>query len=309
MNDIENKTQRLTLYLLHLHFCTLGNTIFTGKVYYCFDELPSTNDYAVQLIDTGINTEAGDESQQSSTVLHGVKASKSRPAEGSVVRAVNQSAGHGQFGSRWESAPGANLTLSVIWYPVWLSAARSFYLNIVAALAVRDVVTALRNESPVADNTTPVCVKWPNDVYIGDRKCAGILIQNGIMGHQLQWSVVGIGLNVNQSAFSNAAPNAVSLASAFGCSFDPDDVMQQLFVRLEQRYLQLKAGGDAALRALYESHLYLRAQEAIFHHVQEDVSLPGTITGVTEAGRLKLRTAHGEQTFEPKSLRFPHQTA
>ena len=95
----------------------MTNTLFTGKVYYRFDELPSTNDYARDLL------------------------AKSRPSEGTVVRAASQSAGRGQFGSSWVAEPDANLTLSVILYPNWLKITDQFRLSEAVALAVRDTVS------------------------------------------------------------------------------------------------------------------------------------------------------------------------
>ena len=92
----------------------MANTLFIGKVYYRFDELPSTNDRAAELI------------------------AKSKPPEGMVVRADSQSAGRGQFGSRWESDSGKNLTFSVILYPTWLDVSAQFYLSMAIALGVHD---------------------------------------------------------------------------------------------------------------------------------------------------------------------------
>ncbi len=301
---MENKTQRLRLYLLYLQFCTMENTIFTGKVYHCFDELSSTNDYAVQLIDIGTASNEKGRSENAGDALSEHPTAKSRPPEGTLIRAVNQSAGRGQFGSTWESAAGLNLTFSVVFYPTWLPPARVFRLNMVVALAVREVLESLRAACPAPDTLSPVRIKWPNDIYIGDEKCAGILIQNGLQGQQLHWSVAGIGLNVNQTDFSPLLPNPTSAARAFGRTFDLEQVMGEVWVRLERRYLQLKAGGDAALRALYESYLYRRAEQHFFYIPAENKTVEGMIAGVTEGGRLRLRTAEGERTFEVKEVRF-----
>ncbi len=214
----------------------MTNTLFIGKVYRRFDELPSTNDYAAEII------------------------AKSKPPEGTVVRADRQSAGRGQFGSRWESEGGKNLTLSIILYPAWLAVAEQFYLSMAVALGVLDAVRAAGpigpaspspGSSPVGkggaslpafdvndegeaafslpagiDTGLALRLKWPNDLYIGARKTAGILIQNTLSGRHLQASVVGIGLNVNQTVFDPALPNPVSLALAFGTPFDPDGVAE-----------------------------------------------------------------------------------
>ncbi|MCB0545397.1 MAG: hypothetical protein KDC70_17850, partial [Saprospiraceae bacterium] len=102
----------------------MANTLFIGKVYHRFDQLPSTNDHAAELI------------------------AKSTPPEGTVIRAASQTAGRGQFGSRWESAAGKNLTLSVILYPDWLEAGAQFHLSMATALALHDTVYSIVQNLP-----------------------------------------------------------------------------------------------------------------------------------------------------------------
>lgn len=286
----------------------MRNTIFIGKVYCCFDDLSSTNDYALKILDFQpagekniISTQRNGSATDSEAVQY---PAKSRPVEGMVIRAVSQSAGRGQFGSRWEGAAGLNLTFSVILYPVWLPAAAGFYLSMAVALAVRDALCSLRDQTGGAAANVPVTVKWPNDIYLGTRKCAGILIQNSLSDNTLQSAVVGIGLNVNQVQFSRDAPNAVSLAMAFGRTFVIEEVLELLCVRLEQRYLQLKAGGGAALRALYESHLYRRGEKTTFQRTSDGSLLKGQIIGVTESGRLRIQKDDGEETFEVKEIKI-----
>lgn len=291
----------------------MTNTLFVGKVYLRFDELPSTNDRAAELL------------------------AKSKPPEGTVVRADSQSAGRGQFGSRWESAAGQNLTLSVILYPNWLEAQQQFYLSMAVALGVKDAAFVFdptpnpsptgrgdveRNEAsgmnkaggeeavvssrpPLPTGEGPgVGLKWPNDLYLGPRKAGGILIQNSISGAFLQSSIVGIGLNVNQLAFDPALPNPTSLAAYFGRPFDLDAVADRLFECLERRYLQLKSGQHAAIKAEYEQSLFRLGEPAQFVRSADDTSFEGIIRGVTESGRLRIQTAAGEEVFDLKEVRY-----
>ena len=249
----------------------MPNTLFVGKVYLRFDELPSTNDYARDL------------------------ASKNKPAEGTVVRAASQSAGRGQFGSRWESEPGRNLTLSVIFYPNFLSVAEQFRLSEAVALAVLDTVDG--------GCRPPSTIKWPNDIYLGDRKVAGILIQNALAGAQIQSSVVGIGLNVNQQVFCSDAPNPVSLAQATGRFFDLDELAESLFKNLEIRYLHLKtAAGRAAIREEYERHLYRLGEVSKFRNLADGSVFEGIIRGVAADGRLRVGVGGAERLFSVKEL-------
>ncbi|MFN4254333.1 MAG: biotin--[acetyl-CoA-carboxylase] ligase [Saprospiraceae bacterium] len=281
----------------------MSNTLFVGKVYLRFDELPSTNDYARDLV------------------------AKSKPAEGTVVRAASQSAGRGQYGSRWESEPGQNLTLSVIFYPFFLPVSEQFRLSEAVALAVLDTVdwkleignwksegphsfpqTGFDGQFPVSNFQFPIhrpssTVKWPNDIYLGDRKAAGILIQNSLAGAHIQSSVVGIGLNVNQMVFRSDAPNPVSLAQATGRFFDLDEVADSLFKNLEVRYLQLKtAAGWAAIRAEYEQRLYRLGELSKFRYLADDSVFEGIIRGVAADGRLRVEAGEAERLFAVKEI-------
>jgi BirA family biotin operon repressor/biotin-[acetyl-CoA-carboxylase] ligase len=250
------------------------NTLFTGKVYLRFDELTSTNDYAADWIAGRMDAPA-----------------KNKPPEGAVVRADSQSAGRGQFGSQWESEAGKNLTLSVILYPGWLEATAQFYLNMAVSLAL-------------IPPDIPATVKWPNDIYIGDQKTAGILIRNSLSGGNLQSSVIGIGLNVNQQVFRSDAPNPTSLTLAAGRQFDLDEVASALFERLESRYLQLKAGKRDAILEDYTASLHRINQPALYRRTAGGEPFTGIIRGVTTSGRLLLDTEAGPETFDLKEIRF-----
>ena len=256
----------------------MANTLFVGKVYHRFDELSSTNDYARDLL------------------------AKSKPPEGTVVQAASQSAGRGQFGSSWVSAPGENLTLSVILYPKWLPVQAQFRLNEAVALAVRDTV-AWGLES-VLTPSLQVRIKWPNDIWIGSAKAAGILIQNTLKGTFLQASIIGMGLNVNQIVFPESAPNAASLASVLGRPTGLDTCSERLCEFLEQRYLQLKSGNATRLRAEYHQELFGMGAERYFERSGGGI-FRGLIHGVSDDGRLQVVNEAGHtELFGLKEIKF-----
>jgi BirA family biotin operon repressor/biotin-[acetyl-CoA-carboxylase] ligase len=252
----------------------MSNTLFTGKVYLRFDELPSTNDQAASLLADGA------------------------PDEGTVIRADFQSAGRGQMGAQWWSRPGENLLLSIIYYPTFLAAGAQFYLSMSIALGLYDMV---RKTLPDA---VPVFIKWPNDLYIGDWKVGGILIQNTISGVHLQSSVIGIGLNVNQREFPEQTPYATSLANVAGRFFSLDTLAETLFSSIENRYLQLKAGNLRSLHAEYERLLWRRGVPASYLRLPENQTFEAVLLGVTEQGLLRLDTAGGEVCFDLKKVGF-----
>lgn len=248
----------------------MRNTLFIGKVYHRFDELPSTNDRALEML------------------------AKSKPPEGTVLRADSQTAGRGQFGSRWESAAGQNLLLSVILYPHWLAVQDQFYLSMAVALALHDSVGH------------PDCrIKWPNDLYLLGKKTAGILIQNSLVSNHLQTSVVGIGLNVNQQQFAPSLPNPTSLNLFFCRDFDPEALMATLFSNLEQRYLQLKAGHLPQIKADYEAALFRLDVPTQLVRTADEAIFEGIIRGVNPAGLLRVEMAGGEtEYFDLKAVRL-----
>lgn len=262
----------------------MPNSLFIGKVYHRFDELPSTNDYALELIASAKN----------SGVLN---TAKSKPPEGTVIRADSQSAGRGQFGSRWEAAAGQNLTFSLILYPVRIEVQDQFYLSMALALGLFDGCAAL-------DLPEKPMLKWPNDLYFGNRKCAGILIQNSISGKNIQSAVAGIGLNVNQQSFDPSLPNPTSLSLECGRPFDLDQLMEQLFVCLERRYLQLISGKKQEIKADYLAQLYRRGADSEFVRTGNEKVFRGVILGVADDGRLQVQTEQGLELFGLKEIKI-----
>ena len=162
------------------------------------------------------------------------------------------------------------------------------------ALALHDTV-----DHPVAR------IKWPNDLYLGDKKAGGILIQNSVGGMFLQSSVVGIGLNVNQLEFDPALPNPTSLAAAAGHAFDPELTMHQLFACLERRYLQLKAGRLTEIKTAYENVLFRRNVRSGFVKTAGDAPFEGVIRSIADSGHLNVEMPGGElKAFDLKEIRM-----
>ena len=247
------------------------DTLFIGQVFLQLPETASTNVYAFSLL------------------------SKNKPPDGTVISTPRQLDGRGQYGSAWESEPGKNISASVIVYPAFLAASQQFLLSQVAALAVWDVLSEI---VPGA-----VKIKWPNDIYIGRKKTAGILIQNILSGTQMRASVVGFGLNVNQTVFLSQPPNPTSLKIETGETFDPEALLASLCERFEARYLHLKSGKVVPLQKDYLQCLYRFGEEASFQKTNGEVFC-GTITGVAQSGRLQIDTGHTQESFDLKEIRF-----
>ena len=119
--------------------------------------------------------------------------------EGTIVIADEQTSGKGMDINIWESEPGKNLTFSIFFKPDFLRADQQFLLNKSISLGVYDFIKSLVTHQKVT-------IKWPNDIYVGDKKIAGILINNTIAGNELFYSVAGIGVNINQQKFPGSCP-------------------------------------------------------------------------------------------------------
>ena len=212
------------------------------------------------------------------------EACKSQYVEGDIILAERQTAGRGQRGHTWESREGENLTFSLLFEPQFLSPSEQFLISECVALGVCDALMHYGIEAQI---------KWTNDIYIGDRKLAGILIEHKLQGSALARTVAGIGLNVNQKAFSDDLPNPISMAQATGREFDREEVLQTVATSLMARYEQLREGGAKELQADYHQRLYRLGQEHCYA-LPDGSRFRGIIRGVEPTGALRIENERGE---------------
>ena len=230
----------------------------TNKNIIFLTEVESTNNYANQLV-------------------------LSKAAEhGTVVLAQYQNKGKGQQGNSWESEPGKNLLASIILFPDFLSAAKQFYLSKIASLAIVDFLKMESKE---------VSIKWPNDIYIQNKKVAGTLIENAIKGQNLSSSIIGIGLNLNQEIFLSDAPNPVSLKLVTSQIYDIEKVAETIFDNMFHWYQILKNEGFDVIDSTYFNQLFRANEWAIF--AKQGVQFEAKINGIGEFGQLILEERNG----------------
>ncbi len=191
-----------------------------------------------------------------------------RPRPGTVISAGFQSAGSGQYGRAWFGSAGKNLYISVILRPEILPSQQSVLSNF-AALAVRDTISEL-----IRKNAT---IKWPNDIYVGSRKVAGILIQNSLSSSEVHTSVVGIGINVNEHDFPGALPNPSSLLIEGGQPHELKTVFQALLGNLNVWHERARTLPVQLLRKQYERVMYRHGQQAKFMLYEDESPLIATI--------------------------------
>ena len=199
--------------------------------------------------------------------------------EGTTWFAWQQTSGKGQRGKSWQSEPGENVMLSVVLKPLMLKPSDQFMLSAMVALSVLDLI---RNHTSQTSK-----IKWSNDLYIGDKKAAGILIENVIRGNDWHYAIVGIGLNVNQVRFPENVPNPVSLTQVTGTRYDVLEVAKELCGFLAQRYKELSPAHFSSLLSEYAASLYHLGEEQLFE--ASHGIFKARIGGVEKDGKLRLK--------------------
>jgi BirA family biotin operon repressor/biotin-[acetyl-CoA-carboxylase] ligase len=228
-----------------------------GDPFYELSEVDSTNNYAMRQV-------------QAHMAEHGAS-----------WFALHQNSGKGQREKPWIDERGKNLILSTVIEPRhYLSVDNQFLLTVVVALACFDLF-----EFYAVNKTS---IKWPNDIYWGDRKAGGILIENLIHGKQWTYSVVGIGININQTLFTCNLPNPVSLKQITGKTFAPADLAKELCRHLENRWQQLLQNKNDELLAAYNQHLYKLGDTATFK--KDNLTFNAVVKGVNTQGELIINT-------------------
>lgn len=217
-----------------------------------------------------------------------------------VAVAAFQTAGHGQQGNGWESESGRNLLFSILTHPVAVSAGRQFLISQAIALAVSDCVMDCLGP----DLGRHVSVKWPNDIYWKDFKMAGILIENSLAGSRISDSIIGVGLDVNQTVFLSDAPNPVSMANIAGHEFELEPLLSAVVDRFRD-YMALtdSEGGRLQIDRKYHSRLFRR--DGWHRFCDAGGVFEARILGVEPVGCLVLETRDGQhRTYEFKQVRF-----
>lgn len=237
-----------------------------------FEELASTNKYLLEQIEGG---EDGEEI---------------------CVRAQFQTDGRGQIGNGWESERGKNLTFSFVIYPNFLHPVEQYVLSQMVSVAIKHVLDSYAHE---------ISIKWPNDIYWRDKKLAGILIENSLSGNQIDYSVIGIGLNVYQETFLSNAPNPISLATIAFKPVDIELLFNELLLSIQHNYEVLSRHGAPIIRSEYQQSLYRR--EGFHLYSDPDGQFLARIDRVSNDGCLHLITDDGEEReYYFKEVVFEH---
>ena len=205
-----------------------------------------------------------------------------------VVVADYQTAGKGCGTNSWESERGKNLTFSMLIHPTDIPASQQFRITEVVSVALCEVL-----EQYIGD----VSIKWPNDIYMGDKKICGVLIENRLQGNVIVDSIIGIGLNVNQTEFVSDAPNPVSLRQLLGREIDREALLHDFLETLET------VSSSETTYSAYRNKLFRMGKQAVFS--DETGRFEGTIQDVETDGRLLIKDLSGQaRRYAFKEVQF-----
>ncbi len=232
----------------------LQEASYIGHPHLFIDSVESTNKYAMELL------------------------SNSNPIEGTAISAGFQTDGRGQIGRTWWGDAYKNLYTSLIINPSHIEASNQWIINQAISLGVSDCLESIISK--------PVKIKWPNDIYIEDRKISGILIQCVLSGKIIQNAIIGIGMNVNQDSFPPEIRNPTSIYLESTESYDLVKIRNSLYRHLEHWYGVTKTQSWENIKISYLNRLYRKDEPSAF--MKGKSVIYGSIVGVDEIGRLML---------------------
>ena len=225
-----------------------------------FDQLDSTNNYAKTLIQEG------------------------KAKDGQVIYTLSQTAGRGQSSNSWESELGKNLTFSLIIQPENIEPRHQFLISQAVSIGIVQYLKFLINNEFIH-------VKWPNDIYVGMKKIAGILIEHSVRDNQILFSVIGVGLNVNQTEFTKNAGNPTSLSLINKTQYDLKTELDEITTCIVNVLDSLQFDGGENCRIQYLEHLLF------FNEMREYIvrgeKIIGKIIGINVFGFLQIQTENG----------------
>ena len=235
----------------------------TGSSITRLDSVDSTNNYAMAKVHAGL------------------------AKHGDAWFSTDQTAGKGRNGKIWQMARDQNIALSIALEPIRLKA-QPFQLSVAVSLGCFDFFFSYAGEG--------TAIKWPNDIYWRDRKAGGVLIENIFQGINWKYSVIGIGININQTRFDDGLKNPVSLKQITGKDFNLSELAKELYRKIIKRAEDISIKSLEELLAEYNQHLYGKNKRIQFK--KDNMIFETLVKGVTAQGRLLTVDATTDREFD-----------
>ncbi|WP_418636409.1 biotin--[acetyl-CoA-carboxylase] ligase [Winogradskyella sp.] len=217
------------------------------------------------------------------------------PKDYTVVVAEKQTKGRGQMGAEWQAESGKSLTVSVFKSLASFDVKEQFYISMAVSLAIFKALSVFK--------IPQLRIKWPNDILSADTKICGILIENVIKNNNLQGSIIGFGLNVNQKYFDNL-PQASSMSLLTGVIYNKDEVLSEILKQMKFYFNILESNNHSKIKEEYESFLFRKDKPSTFRSSNNN-SFSGIIQGVTKSGQLQVWTEDEIiRTFDLKDVKL-----
>lgn len=224
------------------------------------NQVSSTNDYARELLEKGEITET------------------------TVIYSPSQTNGKGMGSNRWQSEDGKNATFSIVVFPD-ISTENVFTISLATSMAIYDYMET---------RGIKTSIKWPNDVYYNNKKLGGILVENKIIDNKVAASIIGVGININQTEFCLSLPNPVSMSNITTRVYDVDEEINDLCCLIEDRILEFKDQNFSDIRLKYLFKLYKFGKIAMWNIEGIDNEIAGTIVDVKPSGKLVIQAITGQ---------------
>ena len=193
-----------------------------------------------------------------------------------VVTAENQTNGKGQMGSIWSSEAGKNLIVSVLIKNILTDINQIFDLNVATAVSIANVL--------INNNIPEISIKWPNDIMSGNKKIAGILIENSIKTNNIIHSIIGFGLNVNQINYDDL-PKASSLKKICNQEFDKNEILNEILSELKKNIAVLEKNKQSIIWKNYHELLFKVNKVMPFENANKSKFM-GIVQQVNQSGKL-----------------------
>ncbi|MHA8067048.1 biotin--[acetyl-CoA-carboxylase] ligase [Aquirufa sp. ROCK2-A2] len=223
--------------------------------------------------------------------------------EGFAWIAGHQTSGRGQRGNTWEAKPGENLLVSYLLKPKAHLLENQFYLSKAVALGIIYGLQEWAKSS--LGETIPLQIKWPNDIYLDNHKIGGVLIENNFQAGKWTFSIVGIGLNINQMEFPDLRANSLKKWIQNPFLINIEEIYQSISIGIEKYYSLFLAQSFEIIDLEYHRNL-LRYQEwSTFE--EKNIPFLGKIVQVNHQGLLLMQKESGIQTYDLKEIIFIFQ--
>ena len=242
-------------------------TLFVGKNLIFLPTCHSTNDIAAEIIQ------------------------KKQIIDGTVILSDHQTNGKGQRGNSWESTIGLNLLMSIILKTNFIKVTKQFDLSILVAVSVLEALKSLHFEN--------LKIKWPNDIFIKTKKIGGILIENSLLGQNLNHSILGIGLNIGQTKFESSRASSLNLEQPQN-KVNRDMIVEKICESLERNFILYKSSNIDSFKIKYLDNLFQFNEWADYKAAEKIFS--GKITGIEPNGKLKILEENKEKYYDIKEI-------